>query len=143
MNWIITYLPSGKIVRAAVNGELTAQGIAAMEAELLEESKRCDLNLFLCDCRGVDPNINISELYELPSRLRELGLNSDHKVALVYSPEPHVKPLFTFFDDRSYNVGLNQKVFSDYDSACSWLAGQQKDGQSKRIGVTQSVTARA
>ena len=83
MNWIISYLPSGKIIRAAVNGELTAQGIAAMEAELLEESKRCDLNLFLCDCRGVDPNINISELYELPSRLRELGLNSDHKVALV------------------------------------------------------------
>src|SRR5580692_7050408 len=124
MNWIISYLPSGNVIRAAVSGELTAKGIAVMEAALLEESKRNSVNLFLCDCRGVDPNINISELYELPSKLRELGLGSEHKVALVYSPEPHVKPLFTFFDDRSYNVGLNQKVFPDYDGACAWLATQ-------------------
>jgi hypothetical protein len=54
-----------------------------------------------------------------------------------------VKPLFTFFDDRSYNVGLNQKVFSDYDSACAWLAAQQKDGKTKRIGVNNTLTTRA
>jgi hypothetical protein len=143
MNWIISYLPSGKIIRAAVNGELTAQGIAAMEAEMLEESKRCGINLFLCDCRGVAPNINISELYDLPARLRQLGLNSDHKVALVYSPEPHVKPLFTFLDDRSYNVGLNQKVFPDYDGACAWLATQHKDAKPRRVEGINSLAARA
>jgi hypothetical protein len=142
MNWIITYLPSGKIIRAAVNGSLTADGIAAMQARLLEESKRCDLNLFLCDCRGVEPDINISELYDLPSKLRELGLSSEHKVAMVYSPEPHVKPLFTFFEDRSYNVGLKQKVFSDYDGACSWLV-EEKDSKTRRIDVTDTVTSRA
>jgi hypothetical protein len=123
MNWTIAYDAPFEIIRATVTGELTADGIKLMEAELLEESSRKDNYRWLCDCRGATMGINISELYDLPMDLRKLGVLSYHMMALVYTDGPLVTPLVTFFDDRCYNVGLNQKAFSDYDLACLWLTG--------------------
>lgn len=125
MNWTIDYLDSSGIICAMVSGDLTADGIKAMQSELLEESKRRNVKRLLCDCRGVSPRINFSEVYELPAKLRELGVTSEHKFALVYTAGSSAESLLTFLDDRSYNVGLFQKAFSDYERACLWLAGME------------------
>ncbi len=123
MSWTIDFDDVIEVIHANVSGDLTADGIKALQLELLEESRRRDLYRCLCDFRGVGLGINLSEVYDLPKELHALGVRSYHMVAMVYSPGTVVEPIFTFFDDRCYNVGLSQKVFSDHDLACLWLTG--------------------
>jgi hypothetical protein len=123
MSWQIVFDDSIEIMRATVSGALTADGITALQAELVAESARRDIYRSLCDFRDVELGINLSEVYDLPLKLRTLGLMSYHMVALLYTRGSIVEPIFTFFDDRCYNVGLSQKAFTDLDAACQWLTG--------------------
>jgi hypothetical protein len=123
MHWTIAYDDAMEVIRVTVQGDLTVEGINAMTAALLGESRRLDVYRFLCDCRGISLGMGLAQIYRLPIGLRRLGVKSYHMVALVYSDGPLATPRFTIFDDRCQNAGLNHKVFTDYDLACLWLTG--------------------
>jgi hypothetical protein len=126
MEWKINYLEDIDVLSVVITGTITSAEIKKVSIELLEESKKRNVTRVFCDCRTVSLNISLPEVYYLPKTMKDLGVGHRHKVAIVYSVASSVESFFTFFDDCSYNTGLNQKVFADYAAAYQWLLESAK-----------------
>lgn len=123
MTWALTYDSEMEVLRVTVSGVMTAEGLKAMTAALLEESRQRDIYRILCDCSEAGLDMDLSEVYRLPQELRELGLMSYHMVALVHSSGSAATTMFGLFDDRCHNTGLSVKTFLDFDLGRLWLTG--------------------
>lgn len=123
MQWTVDYDGAMEVIRVAVSGDLSAEGLKAMTADLLDVSRRHDNYRVLCDCRHASLGMGASEIYRDPSRYQELGLMSYHVVALVHSSAPEAGTLFGVLEERCQNSGLSVKAFTDYGQACLWLTG--------------------
>jgi len=123
MRWTIDYDGAMEVIRTMVSGDMTAEGLKAMTAELLHESRRRDNYRVLCDCRHVRSAVDASEIYRDPRRFRELGLMSYHMVALVHAPALPGDSMFSLLEERCQTSGLNVKAFTDNDQAVLWLTG--------------------
>lgn len=123
MQWTVDYDGAMEVIRVAVSGDFSAQGLKAMTIDLLDVSRRHDNYRVLCDCRHANLGMEAPEIYRNPNRFRELGLMSYHVVALVHSSTPEAANLFSVLEERCQNSGLSMKAFTDYSNACLWLTG--------------------
>ncbi len=110
--------------------EMIHDGIIAMEhvspiiKEVMTAVKDYDCFLFLGDYRGVDLQLSLALLYEIPRHVfgesQRLGLQvGKFKRALVVSETLYEK--FKFLELVSLNRMQNVKVFTDLTEAKIWL----------------------
>lgn len=123
MKWQIEYRQDVEIISTVVSGAVTLEGVKKVSTELLELAKQKAVSQFLTSFRDISNNISIFEIYNLPKTLRDLGINTSDKIAIVYPMNSPFKSLFSFFDTRCFNSSLNVKVFPDYEIAYNWLIG--------------------
>lgn len=126
MEWLIEYRQDLGIISTIVSGTVTLDGIVLVSAKLLELAAQNGVCRYFSDYRNVSLTISVLEIHNLPQTLRSLGMSNNDKVAILYSPDSQDASNFTFFDTRCFNTRLNVKVFSDSETAYTWLLGDEK-----------------
>jgi hypothetical protein len=79
----------------------------------------------LVDTRGADVRLSTTEIYELGVTVAaEPDLAGKKKFALLVPPEEKVNA--DFFETVSRNRGANLRVFTDFETAITWLIMEEQ-----------------
>jgi hypothetical protein len=122
-----------QIIRACEFIRVGAQGrldLAASKAALSTLARACrkrDIHQALLDLReirpGATPAFTPSDLVELIGTFRGMGFTKQHRLAVLYSSDPHRRArLFAALGTlQGWHVG----AFENFEAALFWLAGEE------------------
>lgn len=123
-SYSIDYLDDEKAVRITTAGCLAPADHKRFSLDALEEARRRSCRKFIADHRQAGLDFTFMEIYEWPRQLKQFGLESNMRVAVVYAGSDPKARDYRFFEDVSFNQGLPlMRVFDDYDEALKWLRG--------------------
>ncbi len=122
-----------QIIRASEFIRLGAQGhfdLAASREALAHLARACRkrrIQQALLDLRalqlGPKPVFSPADIASLIGTFRELGFTADHRVAVLYSSDPHGRAWLFGFLGRLH--GWNVGTFSSFEEAIVWLEGEE------------------
>lgn len=121
MNWEIDYLEEDQIVEARTSGRLRWEDNKLLSEQMLEAGREHRTNRFLVDHQELQPGFSVLEADKLPGMLRDIGVDPQDKIAVLFSPGLLKDDLFSFLQNVAYLNSLQLKVFTDRDEAIDWL----------------------
>jgi hypothetical protein len=124
MEWTIEYLEKGEIVRIKTFGPADWDQHRRMSEEALALGKKNGSHRFLADHRKLEHGLSILQVDDIPGMLKEIGVTSEDKVAIVFDPASPLSNTFKFFGDAAFLASLQIRIFSDKDEAIAWLKSE-------------------
>ncbi|MBN2019056.1 MAG: STAS/SEC14 domain-containing protein [Sedimentisphaerales bacterium] len=121
MEHSIDYLEPEGIVHAKTSAALTLDAIKQLSQEALRVGRKHGVFRFLADYRDSELDLSILEIDDLPAILKDIGIGSEDKIAVLFNPESPKKSLFLFFQNVAFLRSLQFRVFPDEDKALAWL----------------------
>ena len=88
---------------------------------MLEAGHEHKTNRFLVDHQELQLGFSVLEVDKLPGMLRDIGVDSADKIAVLFSPCLRKDDLFAFLQNVAYLNSLRLNVFTDRDEAIDWL----------------------
>jgi hypothetical protein len=124
---ITTYDATDKIIVTKITGLITIDGIKKGLEDILKLSLEHDCQLWINDFSEAVLDVPIYQILkyvESLSNLTEILGEKRFRIrrAIVKNEQ---SDSFLFFEDKSVNTGHNLRVFSDFQSARSWLCGEK------------------
>lgn len=122
MAFTLEYLEDEGIVFAYTFGVMTQQELVRLAREAFTLGDQYGVNRYLVDHLDMTPDIDTTDLFDLPKIHQEMGLDGDVKVAAVYSEHSLKKEDFELYQMRAWSQGIhNLRHFTDMRQAISWL----------------------
>jgi hypothetical protein len=123
LEWQIAYLKSEEAISVTTRGTMTMPDLQRLASAALDEARHHGVRRFLVDQRAMTPEMSTLEIYEVPSVLTRLGFQKTDRVAFIYSGDSPKREDFLFYETRASNEGFDHRMFTDLDTALSWLRG--------------------
>jgi hypothetical protein len=121
MEWKIDYLEKNGIVRMKTFGPADWDQHRRMSEEALALGRKNGSHRFLADHRKLEHGLSILQVDDIPRMLKEIGVTSEDKVAIVFDPASPLSNTFKFFRDAAFLASLQSRIFPDNDIAMAWL----------------------
>jgi hypothetical protein len=125
MEWTIDYLEKDGIVYMKTSGPADWEGNKKMSEEALAFGRRNGSHRFLADHRQLEHGLSILQIDDIPKMLKQIGVTSEDKVAVVFDPASPISNAFKFFRDASFLASLQLQIFTEKDEAIAWLKSGQ------------------
>jgi hypothetical protein len=84
-----------------------------------------DIKDHLIDCSRVEKLPNVTDLYLIASRIREILDTPIHKAAMVIPESIPLATMLLYFIIRAALHGVHIELFNDRQAAIGWLAGSE------------------
>jgi hypothetical protein len=121
MEWTIDYLEKDGIVYINTSGPADWDQNRKMCEEGLAVGCRKGSHRFLVDQRDIESVLTVLQVDNLPGMLKQIGITSQDKIAVVFNPASPMSGTFAFFKDASFLESLSVKLFTDPADAIAWL----------------------
>jgi hypothetical protein len=121
MEWTIDYLEKDGIVYMKTSGPADWDQNKKMSEKALTLGRKNGSHRFLVDHRKLEHGLSILQVDDLPKMLKQIGVASQDKVAIVFDPASPISNTFKFFRDASFLASLQLQIFTDKDEAIAWL----------------------
>ena len=125
MDCAIDYLEKDGIVYMKTSGPADWEGNKKMSEEALAVGRRNGSHRFLVDHHELEHGLSILQIDDIPKMLKQIGVTSEDKLAVVFDPASPISHTFKFFRDASFLALLQLQIFSDKDAAIEWLKSEQ------------------
>lgn len=125
MTHTVTYNSELNIVESRLQGDMTLGEVDEIITKTAKIAKENDCRFILNDFRQVSRKLSILEIYELPDRIRSIFISLGIHVSLHTRANVVAKDLddYVFHENVMVNRGQNEKMFTDFDKAMTWLIG--------------------
>ncbi|MBA4378909.1 MAG: hypothetical protein C0395_09715 [Gemmatimonas sp.] len=120
MNHEFRYDEVQDVIMGRVQGRLDAAVAKEVATDLARLVREHGCRFLLMDLRGVQITSSTLEIYMIPRVVKEAGVSSGIKRALVVA---EITPDFDFLETTSVNAGNLVKLFTDPEAALVWLKG--------------------
>jgi hypothetical protein len=124
MEWTIDYQEDG-VVRVKTTGYADWEQNKKMCEEGLAVGRKHGSHRFLIDQRGIKSVLSVLQVDSLPATLKQIGVTSEDKVAVVFDPASKLDETFKFFRNTAFLESLSVKLFTDADEAIAWLKSEK------------------
>lgn len=122
----IFYDAEAQVIRAAVSGPVSAVDVRGLAAQLLAAAAAHRCRSVLLDYTNAQITGSPGELYDINSRLDELGVQRTDAIAVVHSPEANHQGRSAFGEAVAHNRGWqNIRYFPDTAAALAWLQARR------------------
>jgi hypothetical protein len=121
MKWTIEYLEKDGIVRIKTFGPADWDQHRRMSEETLALGRKNGSQRFLIDHRKLEHGLSILQVDNIPGMLKEIGVTSEDKVAIVFDQASPISNAVKFFRDAAFLASLQLRIFPDNDIAMAWL----------------------
>ncbi|MGD0596482.1 MAG: hypothetical protein ABSA64_03040 [Sedimentisphaerales bacterium] len=121
MKWTIEYLEKDGIVRIKTFGPADWDQHRRMSEEALALGRKNGSHRFLADHRKLEHGLSILQVDDIPKMLKEIGVTSEDKVAIVFNPASPINNAVKFFRDAAFLASLQLLIFSNENKAIEWL----------------------
>ena len=142
---------ASEFIRVGAHGRFDVAASKSALAELARACRKRGIDQALLDLRALKPGpvpvFKPTDLVTLVSTFHDIGFTKEHRLAVLYSTDPHRRArLFAFISRmKGWHVG----AFQSYEEALAWLAANEpadrgsRDGQQKvQIKVMRGRTTR-
>ena len=131
MEWTVAYLEKDKMVIAKISGEPTwEQSKKLCECAVALAHKKAGTR-FLVDNSKMLKTLSILQVDMLPRMLKDSGVTSKDKIALLFDASSPLIDTHTFFRDTSVIESLNVRNFTEKKEAIAWLKSKNKSPDNK------------
>jgi hypothetical protein len=127
MEWTINRLEKGNIISMKTFGPADWDQNKKMCEEAFSLAQKHGSHRFLVDHRKLEHGLSILEVDDIPVMLKEIGVTSEDKVAIVFNPKSPLSNTFKFFGDAAFIAFLQLRIFSDKAEAIEWLKTENED----------------
>lgn len=121
MSWKIKVLKKEGLVSSVCTGLIDYYEIMQMFTESINTGKKYGISKLFADNRNSKHDLSIAEIYNIPVKLKNKGLDSEDKIAFLVSPESIESENLKYIELISDTKGLNLKLFTDEKRAFEWL----------------------
>lgn len=136
MNWTIDYLKKDGIIHAQMSGIVTWDENKKMAEEVFSFGCSKGAHRYLLEHPQIELNLTVLQIDSLPNLLKELGLRTEDKLAVLIDPTSDYDEELKFFEKVSRLASLQVRYFTDFEKAISWLKSNQPNKTNLRISST-------
>ena len=129
MNWTIDYLKEDGIVHAKMSGMVTWEESKKMNEEVFSFARSKGAHRCLLEHPQIEHNLSLLQIDDLPKLLKELGLGTEDKLAVLVNASSSCGKACRFFENVSRLASLQVRHFTDFEKALNWLKSNQPDKQ--------------
>jgi hypothetical protein len=104
-------------IRIEIHGEFSSSNLPSITAEVTKLYEKHGTKSIINDMRDVVLTEGSFDIYKMPEKIRNSGIVSGIKRALVV---PEVNEQFQFFENVFVNQGHRVKIFTDISAAEQW-----------------------
>ena len=126
MEWETDYLEKDGIVRVKLSGVASWDESRKLTEEAVALGRSKDSYRFLLDNRNLENTLPTLQVDKLPDMLKQAGLTSRDRMALVYESSSPLKETHKFFRNVAFLASLNVNLFTDIEEATAWLKSEIK-----------------
>jgi hypothetical protein len=114
---------ASEFIRLGAKGRVDLKASREILSEIARACRKRGLDRALLDVRalhiGPKPVFSIQDLAQLVSTFREIGFRKEHRLAVLYSADPHHRArLFAFLSSLH---GWQVRAFDKFEEAIVWL----------------------
>jgi hypothetical protein len=131
MKWTIEYLEKDRIVYMKTFGPSDWEENRQMCEKALAVGRSNGSHRFLVDHRNLEHGLSTLQVDDLPGMLKQIGVDAQDKIALVFDPSSPISESFSFFRDSAFLESLRVRNFTDPDKAIAWLETVPSDKPEK------------
>ncbi len=123
MEWKIEYIAQDAIVNIKSSGQASWEGNKKMSEEAISLGRKNKTNKFMVDHRNLEPGLSVLQIDDLPGMLKDTGVNTDDKMAIIFDPSRQAKmtDAFSFFRNSAILNSLQVQLFTSPEDAAAWL----------------------
>jgi hypothetical protein len=125
MEWTTDYREKDKIVCVKTSGLMDWGHHKKFCEELFPFARRHGSHRFLVDHQDIKVTFSLLQLDDLPKLLKEVGLEPEDKIAVLYNPSWNNNSNFSFFKNLTIIGSLQLQFFTDNDVAIAWLKSEK------------------
>ena len=117
MGWTIDYLKEDGIVLVKTSGPLTLEETRQLCKEAYSTAHSNGSHKFLADHRDQDITLSVLEIDKIPDMIKEIGVTSSDKFAILYHGTSRKIELLNFLRNLLQIEAIQMKIFSEPDKA--------------------------
>ncbi len=121
MKWTIKHLEKDNIVCMKTAGPANWDQNKKMCEDAFSLAQKYGSHRFIVDHRKLVHGLTILQIDDMPGMLKQIGVTSRDKVAMVFDPVSPISDAVKFFRDVAFLVSLQLLLFSDKKEAMTWL----------------------
>jgi hypothetical protein len=121
LEWTIDYLEKERIARVRTRGLITWDDTKQMTEEVFSFIRNKKVHRVLVDHREMVPNLSVLQIDNLPAMFREIGVEPEDKIAVLFNPATQNEENLAFFDNVMQITSLQFHSFTDEGEAIAWL----------------------
>ena len=128
-NFTITVDEERGFLRVDAQGNIDKQLGEELITNARLKARKNQLNI-LCDVRRSNAKVSLSDWFFLPRTLSVYKNTQTRsiKTAILITPG-NQEEIYEFFENVTYNLGLNIRIFLSEDDAINWLGRGKLDSQ--------------
>lgn len=121
----LAYISDANLLRVTLRGEMALDALVACAGRAFAEAARHGCTAILLDARAMRMLLTPADIYWLPGRFEEVGLEPHHRLAFLHSSRT-AAPMDVLLGDNVFaNRGHAVRAFADEDRALTWLARRE------------------
>ena len=132
MKSTVGYLEKDKIVIAKISGEPTWEQSKKLSESAVTLARKKGSTRFLVDNSKMSKTLSVLQVNMLPKLLKDAGLTSDDKIALLFDASSPLTDTHTFFRNTAFIESLNVRNFTDKKKTIAWLKSTTESPNAKR-----------
>jgi hypothetical protein len=121
MEWTIKRLEKDNIICITTSGPANWDQNKKMCEEAFSLAQKHGSHRFIVDHRKLEHGLTILQIDDIPGMLKQIGVTSQDKVAMVFDPASPISDAVKFFRDTAFLASLQLRIFSDKNKAITWL----------------------
>ena len=119
-NKLSSFISDG-IIYGVASGILNTDEMVQQAKDLIDTAKKENVHRYLFDHRQVVFDFQKYDVFHLSHQLKDLGLTSDDKIAVLLPDDTSFDLWYSSFETSSVFHGNKVKLFNDEDAAVHWL----------------------
>jgi hypothetical protein len=121
MKWTIEYLEKDRIVAAKINGIMDWEEHRKFAEDFFPAARKKGYHRILIDFRELIPVLTVLQIDDLPKMLREVGVDSDLRIAAIHDLSSPKANEYIFFKNVATIMSLQVEIFDNREDAIKWL----------------------
>lgn len=121
MEWTIKHLEKDNIIYIKTSGPADWDQNKKMCEEAFSLAQKHGSYRFIIDHRKLEHGLTILQIDDTPGMLKQIGVTSRDKMAMLFDPASPISGAVKFFRDAAFLASLQLMIFSDKSEAIEWL----------------------
>ncbi len=124
MAYDVRVIPVKEFLRTDISGVIDLRASREVLKELLAVCAQSNVYHVLIDGREASSHSSTVDVWTLANDLGSLGMKVEHRVAILNRPKDEFDRA-AFLEVCATNRGYQLRAFRDFESAFSWLTGEE------------------